>query len=99
MVNRAGVALTVAKSAFVRTKALDVLQCKPVHRLHRVVVMIMVMMVMVVVVVTMMIHLHLTHMMSLLDQAIHPGSHLGALDDDGRAGKRRRVGQGCKAEC
>ena len=35
------------------------------------------MMVMVVVVVMMMIHLHLTHMMSLLDQAIHPGSHLG----------------------
>ena len=40
MVNRAGVALTVAKSAFVRTKTLDVLQSKPVQRLHRVVVMV-----------------------------------------------------------
>jgi hypothetical protein len=29
MVNRAGIALIVAKSAFVRTKTLDVLQSKP----------------------------------------------------------------------
>jgi hypothetical protein len=60
-------------------------------------VMVMVMVV-VVMVVMVMIHLHLTHMMSLLDQAINPGSHLGALDHDGRAGRRRRLGQGCKAE-
>lgn len=70
-----------------------------VQRLHRPVMMMMMMvMVMVVMMVTMMIHLHLTHMVSLLDQAIHPGSHMGALDHDGRAGKRGRVGQGCKAE-
>ena len=75
------------------------------QRLHRVV---MVMMMVVVVVMMMMVRLHLhlilmssPFVMSLLDQAICPGSHLDPLDRNDRArhaGERRRVGQTCKAE-
>lgn len=74
------------------------------QRLRRVVMMV----VMVVVVMMMMVRLHLhlilmssPFVMSLLDQAICPGSHLGPLDRNDRsrrAGERRRVGQTCKAE-
>ncbi len=77
------------------------------QRLRRV-VMVVVVVVVVVVVMMMMVRLHLhlilvssPFVMSLLDQAICPGSHLGPLDGNDRArhaGERRRVGQTCKAE-